>query len=180
MLLDASRSFLAVIDIQERLLPVMAEPRQVLWGAAILMRAASRLGIPLIVTEQYPKGLGPTQADLRPFIPDDALFTKMHFASTGEAGFLERVAAFGRPQAVLAGIESHICVTQTALGLRAAGYDVFVALDACSSRQPASIETAKQRLQKNGVDIVTVEMVLFEWMGCAGTPEFKELSALIK
>lgn len=180
MLLAAERSFLAIIDIQERLLPVMADPRQVLWGAAVLMRAATRLGVPMVVTEQYPKGLGPTQADLKPFIPEGDLFVKQHFASTGEAGFLERVGGFNRKQAVLAGIESHICVTQTALGLKAAGYEVFVVLDACSSRHQASIDTARQRLLQNGVDIVTVEMALFEWMGQAGTPEFKELSALIK
>jgi nicotinamidase-related amidase len=180
MLLEAQRSFLAVIDIQERLLPVMADPRQVLWGAAVLMRAANRLGLPMIVTEQYPKGLGSTQADLKPFIPEGALFTKLHFASTGEAGFLERVKAFSRPQAVLAGIESHICVTQTALGLKAAGYDVFVVLDAISSRQTSSIEVARQRLIRNGVDIVTVEQVLFEWLGCSANEAFKELSALIK
>ncbi|MBF0356304.1 MAG: isochorismatase family protein [Alphaproteobacteria bacterium] len=180
MLLRAENSFLAVIDVQERLLPVMADPRKVLWGTAILMRAALRLGLPMVVTEQYPQGLGPTQADLRPFIPEGALFTKLHFASTGEEGFLERVAGFGRRQAVLAGIESHICVTQTALGLKAAGYEVFVAFDACSSRQIASIETARQRLAANGIEIVTVEMVVFEWLGRAATPEFKELSALIK
>jgi isochorismate hydrolase len=180
MLLDADRSFLAIIDIQERLLPVMADPRQVLWGAAVLMRAAGRLSIPLVVTEQYPKGLGSTQADLNPYIPEGALFTKMHFASSGEAGFLERVGGFKRPQAVLAGIESHICVTQTALGLKAAGYDVFVVLDAISSRQASSIEVARQRLIRNGVDIVTVEMVLFEWLKTANNPAFKELSALIK
>ncbi|TAN51827.1 MAG: hydrolase [Rhodospirillales bacterium] len=180
MLLRAESSFLAIIDVQERLLPVMADPRKVLWGTAILMRAASKLGIPLIVTEQYPQGLGPTQADLRPFIPEGAIFTKLHFASTGEAGFLDRVAGFGRRQAVLAGIESHICVTQTALGLKEAGYEVFVVFDACSSRHADSIETARQRLARNGIENVTVEMALFEWLGRAATPEFRELSALIK
>lgn len=180
MLLTADQSFLAVIDIQERLLPVMDDPRRVLWGAAVLLRAASRLGLPLVVTEQYPKGLGPTQADLMPFIPKETIFTKMHFAATGEPGFLERVRSFGRRQAVLAGIESHICVTQTALGLKAAGFEVFVVLDACSSRTSASVEAARQRLVQNGVETLSVEMTLFEWMGTAQAEAFKELSALIK
>lgn len=180
MLLTADQSFLAIIDVQERLLPVMADPRQVLWGCAILMRAASRLGVPPVVTEQYPKGLGPTQADLKPLVPEGALFTKMRFASTGEPGFLDKIGAFNRKQAVVAGIESHICVTQTALGLQEAGYDVFVVIDACSSRQRASVEAAANRLSHNGVALITVEMALFEWLGTAQSVEFKELSALIK
>ncbi len=180
MRIKASESCLLVVDVQERLAPVMENPRQVLYGGAILMRAAQRLAIPILVTEQYPKGLGPTMVDLRGLAPEGSIFEKTHFAGTEEPGFLDRLRAFGRRQVVMAGIESHICVTQTALGLLEAGFEVFVVADACSSRRLESYQAAMRRLGAAGARLVTVEMVVFEWLFKAGTDEFKELSALIK
>lgn len=180
MRIKAQESCLLIVDVQERLAPVMANPRRVLYGGATLMRAALRLSIPILVTEQYPKGLGPTMIDLRSLAPEGAFFEKVHFASTEEPGFLDRLKAFGRRQVVMAGIESHICVTQTALGLLEAGYEVFVVADACSSRQQENYEAAMRRLGAAGAKLVTVEMAVFEWLFKAGTAEFKELSALIK
>ncbi|MCC7168571.1 MAG: hydrolase [Rhodospirillales bacterium] len=180
MRIKAQESCLLIVDVQERLAPVMADPRRVLYGGATLMRAALRLSIPIMVTEQYPKGLGPTMIDLRSLAPEGAIFEKVHFASTEEPGFLDRLKAFGRRQVVMAGIESHICVTQTALGLLEAGYEVFVVADACSSRQRDNYEAAMRRLGAAGATLVTVEMAVFEWLFKAGTPEFKDLSAIIK
>jgi nicotinamidase-related amidase len=180
MLLKAERSCLLIVDVQERLLPVMEHPRRVIAGCAVLMRAAERLSIPTLVSEQNPKGLGPTIIDLRELAPSGSVFSKMSFACTGEMEFLERLGALGRKQVVVAGIESHVCVTQTALGLKASGYEVFVASDACSSRRPESYDAAMRRMIAAGIDLVTVEMAVFEWMGKAGTQEFKDLLPLIK
>jgi nicotinamidase-related amidase len=180
MLIKAERSCLLIVDVQERLVPVMEHPRRVIAGCAVLMRAATRLSIPVLVSEQYPQGLGPTIVDLRELAPEGSIFPKMSFACTGEMEFLERLGGLGRKQVVVAGIESHVCVTQSALGLKASGYEVFVVSDACSSRRPENYEAAMRRLLAAGVDLVTVEMTVFEWLGKAGTPEFKELQPLIK
>lgn len=180
MLIDAARSCFLLVDVQQNLAPVMADPRGVYRGCTILLRAAGRLGIPVLVTEQYPKGIGHTMGELMEWVPDGAVVEKMHFSSAHEPAVMARVEAIGRPQVVIAGIEAHICVLQSALGLKAAGYDVFVVADACSSRDPANHRAAMDRLTASGVSVVTVEMALFEWMHVAGTPEFKELSRLIK
>ncbi|MBX9635347.1 MAG: isochorismatase family protein, partial [Magnetospirillum sp.] len=105
---------------------------------------------------------------------------KIHFACSAEPAIADRLAGFGRDQVVIAGIEAHVCVLQTALGLKEKGYQVFVAADACSSRLAANHQAAMQRLSANGVQVVSVEMVVFEWLHRAGTPEFKDLVALIK
>lgn len=180
MLIDAKRSSLLIVDVQENLAPVIADPRGVYRGCTILLRAAGRLGIPVLVSEQYPKGLGHTMGEVLAEAPAGAVVEKMHFSCAAEPAVMERLTAFDRPQVVIAGIEAHICVLQTALGLRAAGLEVFVVADACSSRDPANHRAAMDRLAANGVEVVTVEMALFEWLHCAGTPEFKELSRLIK
>jgi nicotinamidase-related amidase len=180
MMIDSRGSSLLVVDVQQGLAPVMADPRGVYRGCTILLRAARRLGIPVLVSEQYPKGLGHTMGELLAEAPEGAVVEKLHFSCAHEPAIKERLAAIDRPQVVVAGIEAHICVLQTALGLKAAGFEVFVVADACSSRDPANHRAAMERLAANGVHVVTVEMALFEWLHCAGTPEFKELSPLIK
>lgn len=180
MRMSAEKSLLLIVDVQERLLPAMAEARLVAQRCAVLMRGAARLGLPVLVSEQYPKGIGPTIPELRALAPDGAVLEKMHFSCAEDAGLAERVAAAGRRQLVVAGIEAHVCVQQTALGFQEAGYQVFVAADACSSRDAANAELAFHRMRANGVEVVSSEMVLFEWLHRAGTPEFKDLLALIK
>jgi len=180
MLIEAERSSLLIVDVQQGLAPVVAEPRRVYRGCSLLMRGALRLGLPLVVTEQYPKGLGTTVGELRELAPDGAVMEKLHFSSAADPAILERVRSFGRNQIVIAGIEAHICVLQSALGFKAVGFEVAVVADACSSRDPDNFTVAMARLAANGIQVVTVEMVLFEWLHRAGTPEFKELSALIK
>lgn len=180
MLIDASRSVFLLVDVQENLGPVMADPRSVYRNCALLLRAAVRLGIPVIASEQYPKGLGHTLGELAALLPEGAVAEKMHFSCAAEPAIAERLRMLDREQVVIAGIEAHVCVLQTALGLKAAGYEVFVAGDACSSRLATNHASALTRMAANGVDVVTTESAVFEWLHRAGTPEFKDLIALIK
>jgi len=180
MLIERERACLLVVDVQERLAPAMAEPETLVRNAAVLMQAAARLGIPVVVSEQYPQGLGRTVAELRSLAPETAFFSKIDFSCATDPGLRERIGETDREQIVICGIEAHVCVLQTALGLQRQDYEAFVVADAVSSRAPLSRETALRRLGDNGVELVTTEMVVFEWLGKAGTPEFKELSRLIK
>lgn len=180
MLIEAGRSLLLLVDVQENLGPVMAEPRTVYRNCSLLLRAAARLGVPVIASEQYPKGLGPTMGELKALLPDGAVMEKIHFSCAAEPTIAERLRGLGRDQIVVAGIEAHVCVLQTALGLKAAGYEVFVAGDACSSRQAANHQAALARMAAAGVGVAVSESVVFEWLHRAGTPEFKDLIALIK
>jgi nicotinamidase-related amidase len=180
MLIERDKSCLLVVDVQEKLAPAMAESTAVIRNAGILMQAAARLAIPLLVSEQYPQGLGATVPELRALAPDSARFAKLSFSCAADPGLLQRVKEAQRSLIVIAGLEAHVCVLQSALGFRQAGYGIVVVADAISSRTPANREAALQRLRENGVEVATTEMVVFEWLGQAGTPEFKDLSRLIK
>ena len=180
MLIDRDRSFLLLVDVQDRLLPAMAEPETLLRNAAILLKAAARLGVPVLASEQYPSGLGHTVPELASLLPAGAVMEKVAFSCLGEAGPTDRIASFGRKQAVICGIEAHVCVLQTAMDLAAKGYEPFVVRDAVSSRAALSVDTALARFQKTGIEVVTTEMVVFEWLARAGTDEFKEVSRLIR
>ncbi len=180
MLIQAERSALLVIDLQERLVPAMHDPAAAVANAVILLRAAARLGVPVLLSEQYPTGLGPTMAAIAALAPPESIVAKVHFSCLDDSTYLERFNAFGRQQAVICGVEAHVCVLQTALGLKESGHDCAVVADAVASRAPASKEAALGRLRQAGVEVVTAEMVVFEWLAKAGTPEFKEVSALIR
>ncbi len=178
--LNAARSALVVIDIQARLAPATHAPEPVIANAALLMRAAARLDVPILVTEQYPKGLGATVPEIADLAPADAILSKLHFSCLGDDGFRRRFEALGRPQAVLVGMETHVCVLQTALGLSESGTDCAVVADAVTSRKPADRDAALARLRDAGIAIVTTEMVVFEWLERAGTDAFRDLKDLIK
>jgi Amidases related to nicotinamidase len=180
MLIDAKRSQFLLVDVQENLAPIMADGRSVYRGCGLLLRAAERLGIPLTVSEQYPKGLGPTVGELKALVPPEAIVEKIHFSCQSEPAVAQRIQGLGREQVVIAGIEAHVCVLQSALELKAAGYQVFVAGDACSSRAQANHQAALRRMEAAGIGVVSVEMAVFEWLHRAATPEFKELVALVK
>lgn len=180
MKIDRNRSFLLLVDVQERLVPAMAEAESLLANAAILLKAATRLGIPLLASEQYPKGLGPTVSALAALLPPDSIQQKIAFSCADDPALIARIPGLARPQAVVCGIETHVCVLQTALDLVAGGYRCFVVRDACSSRKQASIDAALARMVQAGITIVTTEMVLFEWLRDAAVPEFREVSALIR
>lgn len=180
MLLEARRSLLLVVDVQERLLPAIHGAEGVLRWIEKMVRAAGVLGVPTVATEQYPQGLGRTAGAVGDLLPEAQRVSKIHFCAAAEPELMDRLAAAGRRQIVLCGTEAHVCVLQTAMGLSAAGYDCIVVADAIGSRDPANRLAALDRLRASGMDIVTGEMVLFEWMARAGTPEFKQILPLIR
>lgn len=180
-LLQSADSVLVLIDIQEKLGPSIDGMEDLVKRAEILARAAVRLGVPVLATEQYPKALGPTFPSVKRWLPDSqAYFPKLTFSCLACDPFRAAMEASGRKQVVLAGIETHVCVVQTGLQLLASGYAVYVVEDAVSSRYPADREAALDRLARHGAERITTEMAVFEWLREAGTPEFKELQGLIK
>ena len=180
MLLKATESVLIVIDLQSRLVPAVADHDRVVANAAILMRAARRLDVPVLLTEQYPKGLGRLVPEIARLAPDGATVEKLCFAAPAEQAFRERLEALDRGQVIVVGMEAHVCVLQAALMLVEHGYETCVVADATGSRDPANREAALSRMAANGVEVATTEMVVFEWLQVAGTDAFRELSKLIK
>ena len=179
MLIRFEKSILLVIDIQRKLAPAMSDIGRVVENTSILIKAAARLNVPQLVSEQYPQGLGTTLESISG-LSENAAIEKLSFSCMGDENFAFQFNALGRNQAVIAGIEAHVCVLQTAMDLIGQGVQVFVVADATSSRSPDNHSMALQRLSGAGASIVTTEMVVFEWLGQAGTQEFKELSKLIK
>lgn len=180
MLIRASDSVLVIIDMQERLVPAMQAPARTLRNAKLLLQAAKACEVPAVLTEQYPQGLGSTVADIAKVAGDATVIEKLHFSCMEDEGFKKSFTAMNRKQAVLAGMEAHICVVQTAASLIEKNYEVFVVSDATASRTTESEQACLTRLNASGVNVVTTEMVIFEWLGKAGTPAFKSLLPLIK
>ncbi len=174
-LVSAERSALLLIDLQERLLPHIHEGDDALAAALWLTRIARRLSVPVVASEQYPKGLGPTAPALRELLRDEEIVEKVHFSCVAE-GCLVPHAVWGRAQFVVAGTETHVCVLQTALGLLAEGKDVFVVADAVGSRRQRDRDLGIARMRDAGAQVVSREMVAFEWLGRAGTDVFREIS----
>ena len=180
MLIDADKSCLLVIDIQAKLNPVMFDPERAPAGAAKLMLGADILNVPTIVTEQYSKGVGSTVDDLQDFMPEGSPMEKNTFSCMLDDGFAARFKALNKTQAVVSGIEAHICVMQTSLQLLEHGVEVFVVEDATASRTPENHRAGLERVRHAGGTVVSTEMVLFEWLKRSGTPEFKQISQMIK
>ncbi|HEX6957384.1 MAG TPA: isochorismatase family protein [Ferrovibrio sp.] len=179
-LLSAAQSLLLIVDIQDRLLPAMQDGEAVVRNSAILLQASGKLGIPALLTEQYRKGLGGTVAAVAEVAAGAPVCEKMHFSAYADPAIRGRIEQFGRKRIVIAGIEAHVCVLQTALDLIAGDYDVFVVADAIASRRRENVELARQRLGMAGVALVSTEMCLFEWLETASHAQFKALSQLIK
>ena len=180
MLIRRDASLLLVVDIQERLAPAIFDSERVTANSVRLLEGARRLGVPAFVSEQYVRGLGPSVAAIRDAAAEATFFEKTHFSCAAEPGVVDRLRAAQRPQVILTGTETHVCVLQTALGLQAAGFQAFLVADAASSRTPENRAAAIDRLRAAGVGIVTTEMVLFEWLHRAGTDEFRALLPLIR
>lgn len=174
--LDRETSALLVIDFQSRLMPAIAEGEAVVANARRLIDGAGLLGVPVLFTEQNEGGLGPTIPELRS--ETAGLFHKMTFDACRMPGFLDALPV-GR-ELVVAGCETHVCVLQTALGLIAAGRRVHLVRDAVGSRRAESKETAIRRLERNGAEIVTTEMVLFEWLRTAEDPRLRRVIDLVR
>lgn len=179
-LLHADHSVLVVIDPQEKLTPAISGADAAIGNILRLIRAARRLDIPVLATEQYPQGLGLLIPEILGLIPRADIVEKTHFSAAAEPGFADALARLDRQRPVLCGFEAHVCVGQTALGLRAAGYAPAYVRDAAASRDPAQAQAAAVRLGLAGVEIVTTEMALFEWIGRAASPEFRDLLPLIR
>lgn len=183
MLCEADSSALLVIDVQTHLTAIM--PTKVLArlqrNMGLLLHAAKLLKIPVFATEQYPQGLGNLEEEIVNLLPEGSLrYEKTSFACTGADNFSADLKASGRKQVILAGMEAHVCVMQTAIELINDGYQVFVAADAICSRHRESYETALLRLHSSGVTVLDSESVLFEWMRDAKNEHFKALQTLLR
>ena len=175
MLINADHSLLLLIDLQERLAPAIQDIDTVLRHNLWLVAVAQRLAVPVGATVQYPSGLGPMVPELGACIAPDRIVEKIHFSAVAD-GCLERLPDFSRRQIVLTGTESHVCVLQTALGLRAPGNEVVVAAEAVGARRATDRDPALPRPRQEGCRIVSREMVAFEWLHKAGTDQFRQIS----
>jgi nicotinamidase-related amidase len=177
---------LVVIDLQEKLAAAMERRDEVAAATAMLIRAAGIVGAPIVVTRQYPEGLGDTIPEVAAALDEVSgavpvkVVDKLSFCACDEPAFLEALYETGRSQAVLAGMETHICVTQTALTLAKKTYPVLVVADACCSRRKSDHTVALDRLRGAGVVVTTSESVAYEAVSRAGTDEFKRLLAVVK
>jgi nicotinamidase-related amidase len=169
-----------VIDIQERLFPAMSGKEDLLHNCAKLVKGLQILGIPLLVTQQYTKGLGETIPEIRSLIQDFSFYEKREFSCCGEPAVLNRFQEVKCKTVLLCGIEAHVCVLQTALDLKEAGFNPVIIMDAVSSRFPVSLELARERFRHENILMTSVESILFELTGSSAAPEFRELSAIIK
>ena len=176
MLMKIETSCLLAVDFQERLMPAVHDTDHIVANAAWLIQIAQRLNVPVLASEQYPRGLGHTVAAIRELLPAEAFMEKLHFSCAAERDCMRRIDALGRQQIIVIGAEAHVCVLQTALDLRAAGRDVYLVADAVSSRSPRNVELALERMRAEGVRVVSREMVAFEWLHQAGDDRFREIS----
>lgn len=174
-LMNARTATLVIIDMQSRLMPAIAGGERLLANARRLVDAAALLGVPVLMTEQNPAGLGATVPELAGSGP---VVAKMSFDSCGEPAFLEAVAGDG--ELVICGCEAHVCVGQTVLSLLDHRRQVFVVQDAIGSRAPESKDVATRRMERHGAEIVTTEMVVFEWLRTAEHPQFRAAAKLIR
>jgi len=178
--LKKNQSQLVIIDVQERLLPVIANNKSIVKHARLLLRSAQVLSIPVKYTEQYPKGLGPTVSDISDLLlPETPRFEKVHFSCYDEPGFIDFLGK-QRRQIVLAGIETHICILATALDLLKEGYQVVVALEAVGSREEQHNLAALKAASQCGALVLPTESIVYQWLNVSGTPEFKEMLPYFK
>lgn len=182
-LCDANDSQLVIVDVQERLASVIA-PESVATmtrGCVLLLDAAAILGVPVLCTEQYPEGLGSTLTAISDHLPANInTIAKTCFSSASATEFRQAIQASGRKQVVLAGIESHVCILQTAMELAQQGQGVFVVEDAVCARSPIHHRNAMGRMRQAGIIITNTESVIFEWLRDASHEHFREISTLLK
>ena len=179
-LLDRKRTLLLVVDVQQRLAPVISGHESVVANCARLIEGCRVLDVPLLVSEQYPKGLGPTIDELRSLVRDNEVLEKITFSCLRDQSLAETLAETGRDTLLVCGVESHVCVTQTVMDALDAGYHVQVAADAVGSRSDVNRRVALERMAAEGAVVTTTESALFELLKKAGTNEFKQISKLVK
>lgn len=179
-ILDRDSSVLLIIDIQDKLAAAMSKKQKVIDNTLHLIELAKLLQIPIIVTEQYPKGLGPTVSEIMEALEAYVPVKKVAFNCCEASGFLDKVKQTGRRQIVLTGMETHICVLQTAIGLLQEGYTVHTVADAVCSRTKDNWKIGLEFMRDAGAAITGTETVLFQLLGVAGTEEFKVVSKRIR
>jgi len=178
--LAAENTVIVAIDFQERLFPVMNAKEKLLQNVVKLLKGAAALEIPVIVTEQYPKGLGPTIPEIRALIPDMKPIEKVCFSCCDNDAFTGALEFLKRKQVLIAGIEAHICVYQTAMALARKGYEVQAISDCVSSREPENKALAVAKMGALGVLPTSAEMALFELLKVAQGDKFKQISNIVK
>ncbi len=180
--LDPDNAMLLVIDYQQKLLPLIHDNGPILEAAKLLFKGVRIFNLPILVTEQYPKGIGPTDESLADILREQNadILEKQAFSCCGQSTVREKLRDIDRPQIIVCGIEAHVCVQQTVLDLRMMDHDVFVCADAIGSRQPFDFQIALDRMRQAGAQVTTVESVLFELCNECGTERFKQMIELIK
>ncbi len=179
-ILGKEKTALLVIDIQERILPVINDWETVVANTLKLINGFRVMNIPIYYTEQYPKGLGGTETRIKEALGDSKLFEKMTFSCFGAGNLFEELKSKKIEQVVVCGIESHVCVQQTVQDLLANGFQVDLASDAVSSRRKFDYESALNRMRNNGAEVTVTESILFELLNVCGTDAFKAISKLVK
>jgi nicotinamidase-related amidase len=184
-LLNSNHTVLLVVDIQDKLLPVVIQPEAMTHHVGILLQSAKALDIPVVVTEQYPQGLGATVPELVAYLPESAqTFAKTAFGCLGDAAIANHLASLkasqGRNQVIVCGLEAHVCVSQTVQQLIDAGFEPHVVQDAVSSRRPDNLMLGLAKMNQSGAILTGTEMALFELLADAQHPQFKALQALVK
>ncbi len=179
-MLTIDRSVLVLIDVQGKLAQLMHGREALFDQLQRLVKGAKALPLPILWLEQYPQGLGPTLPELAQHLTELQPIAKTCFSAYGSEAFRSQLAATGRKQVLLAGIEAHVCVYQTALDLLEAGYEVQVVSDAVSSRTAANADLGRQRMRDAGAQLTSVEMALFELLRTAEAPAFREIARVVK
>ena len=177
-LMSAADSALLVVDVQEKLMPLIPGQHAIIWNIRRLLDGAGILGVPVHATEQYPTGLGPTVPELAPKLASP--LAKKAFSSVTCPEIVAALDTADRHKVLVAGIEAHVCIQQTVLDLLAGGFRVYVAIDAVGARHDIDYQTALRRMDSCGATLTTTEAALFEWCQQSGTPEFKQISALVR
>ncbi|MCP3965359.1 MAG: isochorismatase family protein [Lentisphaerae bacterium] len=179
---ETATSALIVIDMQERLINAMKDADKCLARAKVLLKGANLLGLDTLMTEQYPKGLGHASEYLSAVVDQNKtpVVEKTSFSCFGSPEFNAELQKKSRKSLFICGIESHVCVLQTVIDAKNSGYNVFVISDAVASRKQEDLDRALELMQKNGIDVISTETMLFMLMGSSKHPEFKKISELIK
>jgi nicotinamidase-related amidase len=176
-MLDTNNSILVIIDIQEKLVKAASNGEKTIINTSKISQAAQILSIPVIITEQYPKGLGATVESITG--SDAFIMEKSSFSAFKEPEFEQKIKSLNRKQVILCGIETHICVLQTAIDLYKNGYEVYVLKDCVSSRSEEEQNSGLELLKQYGIKVITVEIALFQWLKSSKHPQFKDIQKLI-
>ena len=179
-MLNVESTVLFIIDVQDRLVGMLKNSEEIAKNNMILSKSAQLLGLPIVATEQYPKGLGSTIIEVREYIDPNNIFEKTSFSALEEDKVKTKLKEINHKNVILTGIESHICVYQTALALIEEGYNVYVVKNGVSSRKTKDYKTALELMRDFGAKLTCVETVLFELLKSSKHPNFKEIQSLIK